>query len=141
MPTLHTLRAVIVCPVGAKLTGVVNWLTANIDPQTDPALGPPLSATGIAPATHRWCNWAMTDIEARAMLFRCCDLASVTKPSMATWNGWNRSAKLAWLVSVHDAMLSGFGIGVWLSDNEGTWATPASVLAAMGLKRVELPPG
>lgn len=136
MPGQYTFRVIVICPVGAKLTGVVNWLNANVGASTTAASWPGLSASGTAPATHRWWNAAVTDAEALAILTRCCELASVTPKTPQEWAGMTNAQKKSWLVSVHNALLSGFGIGVWLAVQDGLWDDPDAALSGMGLSRI-----
>ncbi len=137
MPTQHVFRLIAVVPV-ARVNGVATWLAANIDPQADLAIGPALNASGLPgdAVTHRWMCGAYQDAEAKAILLRVCQLASVTPPTNPQWNGWTRAEKLAWLASVRAALLAGFGIWVGLADNEGAWDDRAAVLANLGLKAI-----
>ncbi len=140
MPTLYLFRLILVCPVGAKLTGVVNWLAANIDPSVAPDLGPGLSATGSEPATHHWCCWAITNLQAREIVKRLCALAAITPPTNAQWTAWTRAERIGFLVGVRSAIWAGYGIWATLADNEGTWDDPEVQLVATGLQRLnELP--
>ena len=134
--TNHEYRLLVVCPVGAKLTAVVGWLVANVDATCPADLGPGLSPTGNAPATHRWQSAAWPDSECRQILARLCQLANVTPPSLATWNGWTRQQKLAWLATVRAAVYAGFGVYVTLADNTADWGQPDTVLATLGLERL-----
>lgn len=136
MATNHVWRIILVVPE-AQVASVVAWFVANIGAGSLAAADmPQLSASGAAPSTHRWCCGAYTDAEARAILVRLCNLAGVAPPSAATWNGWTRAEKIAWLQSVQAAILAGFGAWVTLAQNDGAWDSPAAQLAARGLQRV-----
>jgi hypothetical protein len=133
--TVYVHRLILIVPAGAKVTAVVTWFSTNIGAASVPAtLGPGLSASGSAPATHDWLCGSYTDPECKAILAKLCQLAAVTAPTNAQWNGWDGAAKRAWLASVRAAILSGYGAYVTLADNEGQWDNATDALAAMGLK-------
>jgi hypothetical protein len=139
MPTAHEHRLIIICPVGAKLTGVVSWFHTNIGAASVPSnLGPSLFPTAGGATTHSWCCGAFTDAECKAILLRICQLASVTPPTNPQWNGWTGNQKLAWLAGVRADLLAGFGIYVTLARNEGVWDNPDAALAAMGLRTTQV---
>jgi hypothetical protein len=130
-------RLILIVPV-AKVPAVVAWLVANVDTLTDPDLGPPLNPSGLAtdPVTHRWCDGSFDDADCKAILLKLCQLASITPPTVAQWNGWTQAQKIAWLKSVQAAILSGFGAYVTLADNTGVWDDPDAALAVLGLQRM-----
>jgi hypothetical protein len=134
--TFLQARLIIIAPLN-RVTPVVTWLQANIRPNCVPDdLGPGLSATGIAPVTHRWCNSAFTDQECKEILIRLCQLASVSPPTNNQWNNWTKLEKRTWLASVRAAIFAGFGVWVTLADNEGQWDSPSELLTARGLQPV-----
>jgi hypothetical protein len=119
----------------AKVAAVTGWFAANIGANAvDAQLGPPLSATGTAPATFNWCCGSWVDADAKAILVKLCQLAGVAVPTVAQWDNATRAQKIAWLLSVQAAILSGYGAYVTLAMNDGTWDSPAAALAAMGLQ-------
>lgn len=135
MPVRHPHRLLIVVPVGAKLTAVVNWLQTNIGPHSVPDdLGPALSGNGEEPATHRYCNSAFTELQCREIMKRLCNLASVTPPTNNQWSTWTRRQKRAWAASVRNTIWTNYGVGVQLMNNSGEWDNPATVLAGVGLQ-------
>jgi hypothetical protein len=136
MATQTVHRILLIVPV-AKVAAVVAWLQTNIGANSVPAdLGPALNPSGLAadPVTHRWCCGGWTDIEAKAILAKLCQLASVTPPTAPTWSGWTQAQKIAWLKTVQAAVLAGYGAFVALSDNAGTWDDPTTILSTLGLK-------
>lgn len=139
----HVFRSILVVPVGQKMTGVVNWIKANLDPTEDAANWPGLSPTGEAPATHAWSNRALTDPEAKALLLRFCDLVNqqnpgaVEKPTGPQWSAWSKDEKKAWLTSVRNKMWTGWGVAVSLAIQDSAWDDPETLLALAGLKRIE----
>lgn len=137
MPTAHEHRVIIVAPV-ARVAAVVAYLQANVDATTDPNLGPPLNATGLAadPVTHRWSNGAYLDWQCRLLLSRLCQLAGTAAPTLGQWNGWTGAQKRSWLASVRAGVLSGYGVGVFLAQNDGPWDDPQAVLTALGLRTI-----
>jgi hypothetical protein len=129
-------RILLVVPA-AKVAAVVSWFVANVGPNSVPAdLGPGLSPTGSAPATHAWCCGGWQDGDARAILAKLCQLAGVTPPTLATWNGWSGAQKRTWLKSVQAGILAGYGAWVDLAPNDSTWTDPATALSALGLQAV-----
>lgn len=135
MSSLFQHRIILVVPA-AKAAAVVAWLQANVDPAHDANLGPGLSPGGNPPATHRWMCGSYVDSDCRQILQKLCQLASVTPPTLATWNGWTQAQKIAWLAGVRAGILSGYGAYVGLADNTHTWDDPQAVLAALGLQPV-----
>lgn len=135
MPTQHLHRIILVVPAGAKATAVANWLNANVDANAVPTnLGPALEPAGGGAVSHRWCNGAWTDSEARQILARLCNLAGVSQPSAGTWGGWTGAKKRTWLAGVRASLLSSYGVYVMLAANDGVWDDPGAALAAMGLR-------
>jgi hypothetical protein len=136
MPTLHALRILLIVPL-ARVAAVVSWFQANIGPNSVPSdLGPALNPSGL-PAdavTHRWCSGAWTDSEAKQILAKLCDLAGVTKPTNAQWNGWARQQKVNWLLSVQAGLYAGYGVWVQLMFNDADWDASADALAAVGVQ-------
>lgn len=127
-------RILLIVPA-AKVAAVVAWFQANIAPDSIPAaLGPGLSPTGLAPATHNWCCGSFDDAECKAILLRLCQLAAVAAPTAGQWAGWTGPEKRSWLASVRAAILAGYGAYVMLADNRGVWDDPATALAAVGLR-------
>ncbi len=135
--TGHVFRLLMVVPVN-RVAAVAGWLAANIDPETDLNIGPRLNATGLAadPVTHRIACGAFTDVEAKAILLRICQLASVTPPTAPQWTGWTKAEKIAWLVSVRNALVAGFGVWLGLMGNEDSWDDVDGILANLNLKPV-----
>jgi hypothetical protein len=134
--TIYTWRIVLIVPV-AQVAAVGAWFAANISPNAVPAnVGPPLNPSGLAgdPVTHRWCNGGWTESEARAIIVKAANLAGVAVPSAATWAGWNRSEKIAWLRSVQANLWANAGIWLALTQNEGGADFAADELAGRGLK-------
>lgn len=84
MPTNFTYRIICIVPV-AKVVAVATWFTNNIDPATDPSIGPPLNPSGLfADAiTHRWCCGAYTVDQCKALIVKICQLAGVAVPTLA----------------------------------------------------------
>lgn len=140
MSTLHLHRLIVVSPEGAKVTGIVNWFSANIGANSvSPAADwPPLNATGLAadPVSHRWMCGSWQETECREILKKLCDLAAVTKPTNAQWTAWSRQEKIDWLVSVRTAIHTNYGVYVSLSSNDGQWDSPAAILTTLGLKTI-----
>jgi len=141
MPTQHQFRVILVVPV-ARIPAVVNWIRANVDDSCVDDLGPALNATGDAgdPTTHRWQNAAWTAAECRQLLFRMCNIANLTPPTAATWNGWNKRQKIDWFATVRDSVYSAVGVYVAMFDNEGIWRKPSDVLETVGLKTITIRP-
>jgi hypothetical protein len=142
MPTNFQHHLILVVPA-AKVATVVAWLQANVSPTAVPAdLGPGLNPSGLVadPVTHRWCSGAFQDSEAKAILAKLCQLAGVTPPTNVQWNGWTRSQKIAWLQSVQAALLSGYGVYVMLSPQDGAWDNPQTALTALGIKVIAATP-
>ena len=132
-------RILLIVPV-AKVAVVVAWFQANVGANAvDVNLGPGLSPTGIAPATHNWCSGSFIDNDCKAILAKLCQLASVTPPTGPTWAGWTQAEKIAWLLTVQAGILAGYGAWVTLSDNTGVWASSEAALSTMGLQRVVIP--
>lgn len=139
--TQHQHRLIILCPVGAKLTAVVNWFVANIGANSVPSnLGPGLSASGSGSATHRWCNGSFTDAECKAILVKLCQLASVTPPTNAEWNSWTGAQKRTWLAGVRNTVWTNYGIWIAFADNIGSWDNPQSEAQSRGLVAISLAP-
>ncbi len=129
-------RILLIVPV-AKVAAVVTWFQVNVGANAvDTGLGPGLSATGAAPATHNWMSGSFIDNDCKAILAKLCQLASVTPPTGPTWNGWTQVEKIAWLLTVQAAILSGYGAFVTLSDNTGIWSDSSTALSTMGLLRI-----
>jgi len=135
MPTNFQYRLIIIVPV-AKVAAVVAWLQANIDPNTDANLGPPLNPSGLfADAiTHRWCCGSFVDSDCKAILVKICQLAGVATPTPAQWDNATKAQRISWLVSVQAAILSGYGAWIDLAGNANTWNDPQAALGAMVLK-------
>jgi hypothetical protein len=89
--------------------------------------------------THRWCNGAWTDGEAKAVLGRLANLAGIAVPSSSEWNGWGKVEKRQWLLSVRDGIWTGFGAWVTMAENEGEWDDALAEAASRGLKPIEVP--
>jgi hypothetical protein len=139
MATNYAHRLILIVPA-AKVATVVTWFQANIGANSVPAdLGPGLNASGLQadPVTYRWCCGSFTDAECKAVLAKLCQLASVTPPTNAQWNGWTGVQKRSWLGSVRAAILSGYGVYVTLADNSDVWDDPAAALAALGLQTMQ----
>jgi hypothetical protein len=147
MPTSYVHRLLLIVPV-AKVPAVVTWFQANVSiagctQAVDVAANwPGLNATGLVadPVTHRWCSGSWIDTDCKAILLKCCQLASVTPPTAPQWAGWTRPQKISWLQSVQAGLLSGYGIGVWLSNNEGPWDDAVNAAASMGLQVIQTGP-
>lgn len=139
MATLFQHRIVLVVPA-AKVAAVVAWFQQNIGATSVPAdLGPGLNASGLPtdPITHRWCSGAWNDGDCKAILAKLCQLAGVTPPTNAQWTGWNRAQKITWLKGVQAGLLSGYGVYVMLSPQDGTWDRAEDALTALGLKTIQ----
>ena len=136
MATPHRHRLIVVCPV-ARLAALGSWWQANIDPADDatgwPALNP--SGSDADAVTHRWCSTALTNAQWRAVIVRVCQIAGVTPPTVATWNGWTRAQQRQWLAGVRDQMFAGTGIWLDHSDGDGEWADPEAALTRCGIRR------
>lgn len=91
------------------------------------------SDPGTPPATYRWCNGSFTDAECKAILLKLCQLASVTPPTNAQWNGWTRPEKRTWLISVRNTIWTNYSVWVTLADNEGAWDNAQAEAQSRGL--------
>lgn len=131
MPTLYGHRLLIVVPA-ARLAAVVGWFDANLPGTAPTSSWAPLSATGAAPATHYWNSGGWQDSEAKAILLRLCQLASVTPPTGAQWAGWTFAQKRSWLRGVRDTVYANYGAWLGLSANDGDWDDPVQELTSMG---------
>lgn len=72
MPTAFVRRAIIIIPAAKQAQG--NAWAMEADPATDGrtfTVG--LSATGLDPATHYWCNWQTTQAQWDALTARFPD--------------------------------------------------------------------
>lgn len=139
MPTNFQHRLTLIVPT-AKVAAVTSWFHANVGANSVPDdLGPGLNASGLTadPVTHRWCSGAWLDSEAKAILAKLCQLAGVTPPTNTQWNGWTRAQKISWLSSVRAGLLSGYGIYVALSPQDGDWDATNTILDNMGLKVIQ----
>jgi hypothetical protein len=128
-------RLVMVVPV-ARVAAVGSWWAANVHPENDWSAQPELNAAGDgSPATHRWASTALSDADLKAVLAKVCQIASVTPPTNAQWNGWTRQQKVAWLQSVRDALFAACGIWLDLCQQDGgaAWNDPAAALTRCGL--------
>ncbi len=134
--TLYLHRLIIVCPL-ARIAALGTWWAANIDPTDNCSTWPALNPSGdpANPVTHRWCSTALTAAQLRLIIARVCSLASVAPPTVATWNGWTRAEKRAWLGSTRDSLFAATGIWLDLSDGDGQWNDPAAALARIAIKR------
>jgi hypothetical protein len=135
--TLFLHRLIVICPA-ARFASVGTWWQNNIDAADNLSTWPSLNPTGLPtdPETHRWCSTALTEAQCRAVLVQVCNLAVVTPPTLATWNGWTRAEKQSWLVSTRAQLFTNTGIWLDLSDGDGIWNSPEAVLvAAGGLKK------
>jgi hypothetical protein len=135
MSTNHEHRILLIVPLN-RVAAVVSWLVANVDPTCPANLGPGLCAAGDATktVTHRWQSAAWSDPDARQLLGRLCQLASITPPTLQTWNGWTGAQKRSWLASVRNAIRTNYGVYIQLSDGPGAWDDPTAALAALGLQ-------
>jgi hypothetical protein len=130
-------RLLLIVPVG-KIAAVASWFQANLGTDSIPTnLGPGLSASGAAPATYAWLCGSYSDGECKAILTKLCQLAAVTPPTVAQWNGWVQDQKISWLKSVQAGILSGYGAYVTLADNGAAWDNPAAALQTMGLRLLD----
>ena len=134
--TAYQHRIILIVPA-AKIAAVASWFQANIGPNSvDASLGPGLNAAGDASAaTHNWLDGCYTDAECRQILAKLCQLASITPPTLPTWQSWTQQQKISWLKSVQASIRTNYGVYVTLADNRGTWDDPDACLAAMNLKR------
>lgn len=134
MATQFVHRILVIVPA-ANVAAVVAWFQANVGAKSVPTgLGPGLSASGSAPATHAWMSGSFVDADCKAILAKLCQLASLTPPTDPQWAGWTQTQKISWLASVQGGIKSGYGLYVTLADNTGTWSDPAAALTALGLK-------
>lgn len=135
--TNNVHRLLIVTPIN-RTDGVATWINNNIAAGTVPIdIGPGLSATGSAPATHNWCCASFTDIQCREILFRMCQLANVTPLTNGQWNTLTGAQKRTWYNGVRNTVFQNFGVLVMFSDNLGQWDLPDSVLTALNLKQID----
>jgi hypothetical protein len=134
-------RLIVIAPVAA-LTTLGQWWSQNVDSSDDTSTWVSLNATGLMadPETHRGCNTALTEALARSIMVRVCNLATVTPPTLGTWNGWNKAQKYAWLAATRNQLHTNTGVWLDLADNEGTWTDPQGVAAARGLQVRRPPP-
>jgi hypothetical protein len=136
MPTLNPHRLVVVCPL-ARLAALGAWWAANIDPADDCANWPALNPSGsdADAATHRWCSTALTNAQWRAVVVRVCQIAGVSPPSVATWNGWTRAQQRAWLNTTREGLFAATGIWLAHSDGDGEWDDPEGALTRLAVRR------
>lgn len=139
--TSYLHRLILIVPDGAKLTVVVNWFQSQIGANSVAAASdwPGLNASGLAsdPVTYRWCCGSFTDAECKAILAKLCQLASVTPPTNATWNGWTGQQKRDWLVSVRDTIWTNYSVWVQLASNTDVWDDPAAALSGRSLQVIQ----
>lgn len=136
MPTLFVHRLIVVCPASRYGT-LGTWWKANMDPADDVSGWPKLNPSGLSTdaETHRWCSTALNEAQLRLIIVRVCNLAGVAVPTATQWNSWTRAEKRAWLASTRNQLYTNTGIWLDLSDGDGAWNEPESVLTALGLKR------
>lgn len=135
--TRHVYRVYLIVP-SARLADLNAWIASEIDPTGESWVSATLSATGAAPATHGWTSFAATDADAIKWVVRLAATLGGTPP--ANFAAYTRDQKKAYLTAAAPALRSGVGVSVWIFDNDGVWPSPASLLAAVGL-RVVTPPG
>jgi len=126
------------------MAAVGSWYQGAIDSSDDGSTWPALNATGLMsdPESHRWSNGSFTEPQARTIIVRVCNLAGVTPPTLAQWNGWTKQQKYAWLRTVQSQLYTNSGIWIDLADNEATWDDPAAIiLAPLNLKVRQAPLG
>lgn len=118
------------------MQAVGNWYASVIDPSDNGSSWPTLNATGLMsdPETARWSNGAFTEPQARQIIVRVCNLAGVTPPTLAVWNGWNKAQKYAWLSTTRQQLYQQSGIWLDLADNQEKWDSPQVVLDQLNLK-------
>lgn len=136
MPTSHLHRVLAIVPEN-RVAAVGTWWAANLDANDNLSTWPTLNASSgsvSAAATHRWVCTALTDAQAKKLLIRLCQLATVTPPN-GQWGGWTGSQKRTWLAGVRDAIQSGYGLYIRLADNVATWDDAEALLQAAGLQR------
>lgn len=133
--TAHVHRLIVVLPQAAY-AGVFSWWAANVDPSDNGSAWPTLNASGLMsdPETHRWANVALNEQKGRQIIARVCQLAGVTPPTLAQWNGWTKQQKYAWLSATRNALYAATGIWLDLADNETAWDIPTAVLGPLNLK-------
>lgn len=133
--TRYLFRLVVICPA-AKLAAVGAWWKANLDVNDDASTWPLLNPSGdpAQAATHSWCSVALKDSQARALLAKVCQLATVTPPTLGTWNGWTFAQKAAWLAGVRQQLFTNTGVWLDLCDNTGDWNDPTAALAQVAVK-------
>ena len=139
MPTQYIHRLTFVIPA-ADQAAINAWITANIDPA--PAgnwFTNGLSSSGVSPATYYWVNAALTDAQCLTILEKVCQLANITPVTLATWNGYTQSQKMAYVANIQASVQAAVGIYILLDDNLGSWTTQATVLTTLSLQVI--PPG
>lgn len=136
----YVARLIIVAPAaGTKNTIIATWLNGNLSEGANvvpPTLGPGLSPTGVAPATHFWCNVALTLGDAKACLVKLCQLAAVAVPTAGQWDNATWAQKKAWWDGVRQTVFTNYGVWCQLAPNDGDWDDPTAVLALRGLQPI-----
>lgn len=133
MATRHVHRLLAVT-TAARCAAVNARVRQRLDPSGSDWFTPSLSATGEAPATHAWACFALTDEDAKDLLYWITEQANIPRPSDATWDGWSGAERRQWVRSVRNTVRT--RLGVWLvpMDNLGRWDEPQEVLDFLGLK-------
>lgn len=104
LPNKYKILAIM--PV-SKVTAIETWLKANVNPAISSANWPELNADGSnAAATHRLMIDTFDGTSAQAVLDKMCQLASVPSMSAEDWLNQTKAWKIAWLATVHDAILA-----------------------------------
>jgi hypothetical protein len=130
--TNHIHRLIVVIPA-AQFAAVGQWWQSVIDPADDLSTWPALSPTGQLPETHRCGNMAFVPQQLRSTVAKVCQLAGITPPALATWNGWTPIQQRAWLTATRNQFYDQTGIWLDLADNTGDWDDPVGIFANLGL--------
>ena len=138
MATQHIFRLLVAAPV-ARHAAFNARIAATIDsPPAGPWLSGNLSATGLAPATWGWCSAALTVSDLQSLVGWMYTQAGGTPPSGATWNGWSRAQKKAWVQDTALPLIRDqFNVRIRIAENDGDWISdysPAELLSDAGMQ-------
>lgn len=135
MPTLFIRRILFI--VGNSRKATFNaWWAANIDTEGagDQTFTVPLSATGLAPATHWAACGAFTEPQFKKIMARLCNLSSITPP--ANWDGMTRNEKRDWLRGQIPAIRAAIGVSILIGENDNGGVDYQAELLARGLQTI-----
>lgn len=133
MATNYLHRVLLIIPA-ARINGINAYIKAQVDPAGGDWFTANLSASGSAPATHAWCNAALTDVMGRKLLLRLVQQASIPEP--ADWDTKTRQQKKQWLLDQRATVRSRTGVWVVPMHNDDVWDDPAEALTVMGLQTI-----